>query len=92
MIGDLKLYLGLEIEKGKNSYFMSQSKYINDLLIRYNMTNCKPSKYPMDIGYFKVKENNPFENTEVYQGIIGSLLYLAFNTRPDILARCKLHP
>ena len=43
MIGDLKLYLGLEIEKGKNSYFMSQSKYINDLLIRYNMTNCKPS-------------------------------------------------
>ncbi|XP_055309227.1 uncharacterized protein LOC129573075, partial [Sitodiplosis mosellana] len=50
------------------------------------MTEAKNSKIPIDVSYGKTSNEVPLESNEVYQKLIGSLLYLAINTRPDISA------
>ncbi|XP_059221638.1 uncharacterized protein LOC131996193 [Stomoxys calcitrans] len=47
------------------------------------MENAKESKYPLDPGYGKTESNLLIDNTK-YQKLIGSLLYLSVNSRPDI--------
>ncbi|XP_058445651.1 uncharacterized protein LOC131426903 [Malaya genurostris] len=51
------------------------------------MNEAKGSKYPMDPGYFKLcKDSKQLKDNEEYRSLIGSLLYLATNSRPDIAA------
>ncbi|XP_055623692.1 uncharacterized protein LOC129767096 [Toxorhynchites rutilus septentrionalis] len=50
------------------------------------MQNCKLSNVPMSSGFLQQKEEDSerLQTTQQYQSIIGALLYLAVNTRPDI--------
>ena len=51
------------------------------------MEDAKISNVPLDPGYFKNRKNQPpIEHSEKYRQLIGALLYLAVNTRPDITA------
>jgi Reverse transcriptase (RNA-dependent DNA polymerase) len=47
-IGELKHFLGLEIEKTQESMFLCQHKNAKDLLKIYNMLECKPLTTPME--------------------------------------------
>jgi hypothetical protein len=48
MIGELlSFFLGLQVRQTKNGTFICQSKYVNDLLKRFDMDNSKPVKTPM---------------------------------------------
>ncbi|XP_053596012.1 uncharacterized protein LOC128667987 [Microplitis demolitor] len=50
------------------------------------MSDAKESKIPMDPGYLKMGNTTPRIDNKTYQKIIGSLLYICVNTRPDISA------
>lgn len=51
------------------------------------LDSAKNSKVPLDPGYIKARTNGiPMTNPERYQQLIGSLLYIAINTRSDIAA------
>ena len=69
---------------------MNQKKYIYKLLEKFKMQNCNPVQTPLDINV-KLRKNvinsNNFENEVLnvpYQQLIGSLMYIAIFTRPDI--------
>lgn len=47
-LGELRHFLGLEVEHTKNGIFLGQQKYAKDLLKRYGMLDCKPISTPMD--------------------------------------------
>ncbi|GFU10401.1 retrovirus-related Pol polyprotein from transposon RE1 [Trichonephila clavipes] len=75
----------MEIEKCENGIYLSQCDYINLLLVKHNLENCKSVKTPI------VKEEvKNFPSTKkyidltMYQELIGEILYLANRTRPDI--------
>lgn len=53
------------------------------------MDNSKDSKYPIDPGYGKSKSDQLIDNTK-YQKLIGSLLYISVNARPDIAASVSI--
>lgn len=85
-LGNLQYYLGLQYERGEDGIFLVHQKhYIDKKLQQFNLSDCRPSQVPVDPGYqkrFSVSEK--MRNPEIYRKAIGSLLYLATNSRPDI--------
>ena len=49
MIGDLTFFLGIQIKQKKNGIFTCQSKYVRDLLMKYNMDQCKSANKPISV-------------------------------------------
>jgi transposase InsO family protein len=86
-LGAAKYYLGLEIRKEDNgSITLSQEKYTKDLLARYDPNGqLKPKSTPFEVGLKLSKESGEqLPDGKVYRELVGALLYLASNTRPDI--------
>jgi len=83
-LGELKHFLGLEVERTKEGLFLGQQKYAKDLLQRYGMLDCKPISTPMDPNVrLQEDEGNDLEDMTMYRQLVGSLIYLTL-TRPDI--------
>lgn len=83
-LGELKHFLGLEIEETKKGMFLGQQKYTRDLLKRFGMMDCKPISTPIDANV-KVcaHEGKDLEDAIMFRQLVGSLIYLTM-TRPDI--------
>ena len=82
--GDVKSYVGLELEYKKDVVILRQKAYILKLLERFGMLNCKPAKTPASVSQPQDKNlDNPAPSGTPYRELVGSLLYL-FATRPDI--------
>src|ERR1700732_3567756 len=84
MMGELKFFLGLQIEQLQGGNFISQSKYTRELLERFGMKDTKLCKTPMSLTarLEKDEKGKKVDNTR-YRCMIGSLLYLTAS-RPDI--------
>jgi hypothetical protein len=77
-------YLGFQVIRKPKSTILLQKPYLEKVLERFNMQNCKPVSTPEEVGVFSAKDS-PLLGSEVpYKAAIGSLLYLVTCTRPDI--------
>lgn len=92
-LGEAKSFLGLNLSYDRKAGKLSidQNKYISSMLDRFGMQNCNPVMTPMDMSTKLSKEQCPKSNEELnemrnipYQELIGSLLYAAQISRPDI--------
>lgn len=87
--GQLNYFLGMEIqrESTRGSISLCQKQFIINLLDKYGMQNCRPAATPLDPGYKMGcrNENCVKVNITQFQSLIGSLMYLAVLSRPDIL-------
>ncbi|KAK0590274.1 hypothetical protein LWI29_024799 [Acer saccharum] len=83
-LGDLKYFLGMEFARSKRGIFVSQRKYILDLLGEIGMTGCRAVETPIEPN-LKLEAAKPESQVdrEQYQRLVGKLIYLA-HTRPDI--------
>lgn len=84
-LGDVKQFLGIRIERINGKFFISQPRYIEKVIKDFGQEHAKVSFYPIDPGYYKL-EGLSLSNNSEYRSIIGSLLYLANHSRPDIAA------
>ncbi|XP_047335635.1 uncharacterized mitochondrial protein AtMg00810-like [Impatiens glandulifera] len=77
MMGELTLFLGLQVRQLEESIFINQTKYTKDLLKKFGMENCSATATPMSSSNKLDKdEDGQSVNITAYRGIIGSLLYL----------------
>ena len=76
----------VQYDEEKNSLWMHQRQYILTLLDKYGLSEAKPSTTPADISVKLVKDDGVSKSVDqvIYQSIVGSLLYTATATRPDI--------
>jgi hypothetical protein len=81
--------LGIKIVKNETGFCISQPNFIVELGNKFGLSNAKLSKYPLDPGYYKLDGEKLDKNTE-YRQIVGSLLYIANCTRPDISASVSI--
>ena len=79
----LNRFLGIEMIRNENGIFIHQKKYIDDVLKRFNMSECKTLDIPMQPG-LQLEGSKPPDTNFMYQELVGSLLFLARCTRPDI--------
>jgi len=89
--------LGIKVEKEDNKYIISQIGFIEKLLKTVNIKYTRKTNTPC-VGDNVISKNNEPFNITTYKSIIGSLIYLAKCTRPDIsfavgkAARNSEHP
>jgi hypothetical protein len=91
--GDASTILGMKLTYDRDAgvLSLSQEKYIQEILKRYNMDNCTGVVTPMSTGTKYTKATCPKDESEKiqmakipYRSAIGSLMYLMMCTRPDI--------
>jgi hypothetical protein len=83
-LGELKHFLGLEVETIQEGMFLCQYKYVKDLLEIYGMIECKSLTTPMEPNAkLRAGEGKNLDDTTMYRQMVGSLIYLTL-TRPDI--------
>lgn len=79
-------YLGFQIfrDRKKKELILHQRQYVERILERFKMHECKPTSTPEEVGQVDC-ENSPSLGEEVpFKQAIGSLLYLVTCTRPDL--------
>ena len=85
-LGDVKHCLGVEFRQTSGKVTMHQQGYVNDVLTRFGMAECKPVATPVDSGSKLIK--NQVQSSEdlklPYRELVGALTYLASTTRPEI--------
>ena len=86
-LGELKYFLGIEICRSKEGFFLSQRKYTLDILNEAGKLGARVAKTPLEEGYKVLREgeieDTPFGDFKLYRRMVGKLIYLTI-TRPDI--------
>eukprot|EP00253_Pinus_taeda_P010069 PITA_10069 len=77
LLGELTYFLGLQIQQKEEGIFLSQPKYLKQILKKYGMEDAKPVSTPMVTGC-SLSENDESAavHQPTYRCMIGSLLYL----------------
>jgi hypothetical protein len=85
MISKLNFFLGFQIKQMDHGKFVSQDKYLKDILKKFDTENCKPNKTPMATNaHLNLDVEDKTVDQSLYRSMIGSLLYLTAS-RPDIM-------
>ena len=83
-LGRLKYFLGIEVLRSNRGIFISQKKYVLNLLAETGMLDCKPIETPMMMNHgLQMHEGGEPTDHMQYQRLVRKLIYLA-HTRPDI--------
>ena len=97
-LGIISFSLGVHFEWKERGLHMTQTAYIEKIVSKFKLEGCKPLYVPMQKGTKLLSSSSPTTEVEKskmlnipYKNAIGSLLYLAICTRPDITyAVCSL--
>ncbi|XP_068319512.1 uncharacterized mitochondrial protein AtMg00810-like [Pyrus communis] len=83
-LGLLHYFLGLQISYTSEGLFVSQAKYINELVDKVDLQDSKPCATRC-LPYHRLLKDDgkPYHSPDQYRSVIGALQYLTF-TRPDI--------
>jgi len=85
MMGELKFFLGIQINQCKDGVYGHQTKYTKELLKKFKLEDCKVMNTPMHPTCTLSKEDTGSKvDQKLYRGMIGSLIYLT-TSRPYIL-------
>ncbi|GJX32386.1 putative ribonuclease H-like domain-containing protein, partial [Tanacetum coccineum] len=95
---ELTFFLGLQVKQKEDGIFISQDKYVNEILNKFSFSDVKTASTPMETHKPLLKDANGEDVDEhLYRSMIGSLMYLT-SSRPDIMfavcayARFQVNP
>lgn len=79
----LGLTVNYDLENGEMT--IDQRKYAQEMLFKFGMQDCKGVQTPMAAGTELIIEGHTVvDDIELYRSIVGSLMYLSNNSRPDL--------
>ena len=88
--GNIEYFLKMAVKRDRQrrTLTISQPNYVETILTKFGMLECKPVATPMDAkaSFDKLSEGDERFDRTIYQQAIGCLTYLATHTRPDISA------
>ncbi|GJY96964.1 retrovirus-related pol polyprotein from transposon TNT 1-94, partial [Tanacetum coccineum] len=97
-MGKLTFFLGLQVKQKEDGIFISQDKYVTEILKKFSFTDVKTASTPMETQKLLLKDEDGEEvDVYLYRSMIGSLMYLT-SLRPEIMfavcacARYQVNP
>ncbi|GJU36260.1 putative ribonuclease H-like domain-containing protein [Tanacetum coccineum] len=82
---ELTFFLGLQVEQKKDGIFISQDKYVSEILKKFGFIKVKTASTPIETQKPLLKDKNGEEvDVHMYRSMISSLMYLT-SSRPDIM-------
>ncbi|GJU11012.1 putative ribonuclease H-like domain-containing protein [Tanacetum coccineum] len=95
-MGELTFFLGLQVQQKEDGIFISQDKYVDEILKKFNYTDVKSASTPVDLEKPLVKDGDANDvDVHLYRSMIGSLMYLTPSFRikllRDVLPLVKLY-
>ncbi|GKC73888.1 hypothetical protein Tco_1119771 [Tanacetum coccineum] len=84
-MGELTFFLGLQVEQRKDGIFLSQDKYVYDILKKFGFTTMKTTSKPMET-HKSLSSNvvEPDVDVHLYRSMIDTLMYLT-SSGPNIM-------
>ncbi|GJR51312.1 putative ribonuclease H-like domain-containing protein [Tanacetum coccineum] len=84
-MGELTFFLGLQVKQSNGGIFLSQDKYVKDILNKFDFRTIKPASTPIE-AHKSLGKDEEGEDVDVhtYRSMIGCLMYLTAS-RPDIM-------
>jgi hypothetical protein len=83
-LGPLHYFLGIEVVRRPDGFFLHQKKYTHELLDHAGMLNCTPVSTPVDTkAKLSATDGSPTPDASLYRSIVGALQYLTL-TRPKL--------
>ncbi|GJW04743.1 putative ribonuclease H-like domain-containing protein [Tanacetum coccineum] len=84
-MGELIFFLGLQVQQRPDGIFISQDKYVQEILKKFDLESVRTATTPYEAPKPKSKNepDNPI-NVHLYRSMIGSLMYLTAS-RPNIM-------
>nr|GEV23458.1 hypothetical protein [Tanacetum cinerariifolium] len=84
-IEELTFFLGLQVKQKEDGIFISQDKYVTEVLRKFNFSDVKFVNTAVDKKKTLVKDADGADvDMHLYRSMIGSLMYLTVS-RPDII-------
>nr|GEU64004.1 hypothetical protein [Tanacetum cinerariifolium] len=84
-MGELTFFLGLHVKQKPDGFFISQDKYVAEILRKFGLTDGKSASTPIDTEKPLLKDpDGEGVDVHTYRSMIGSLMYLT-SSRPDIM-------
>ncbi|GKF69532.1 putative ribonuclease H-like domain-containing protein, partial [Tanacetum coccineum] len=84
-MGELTFFLRLQVKQKADGIFISQDKYVAEILKKFDFANVKIASTPIETQKHLVKDEEASDvDVHLYRSMIGSLMYLTAS-RPDIM-------
>ena len=84
-MGELTFFLGLQVKQTKEGIFISQDKYVTDILNKFDFRTIRPATTPVDAHKSLGKDEDGEDvDVKLYRSMIGCRMYLTAS-RPDIM-------
>nr|GEV02692.1 retrovirus-related Pol polyprotein from transposon TNT 1-94 [Tanacetum cinerariifolium] len=84
-MGELTFFLGLQVKQKQDVIFISQDKYVAEILKKYEFSEVKNAITSIETQKPLLKDEDIEEvDVHMYRSMIGSLMYLT-SSRPDIM-------
>nr|GEX41927.1 uncharacterized mitochondrial protein AtMg00810-like [Tanacetum cinerariifolium] len=76
-MGELTSFLGLQVTQKDDGIFLSQDKYVHEILKKFGFSTVKTASTPMETSKPLMKDENAEDiDVHLYRSMIGSLMYL----------------
>ncbi|GJS10413.1 putative ribonuclease H-like domain-containing protein [Tanacetum coccineum] len=84
-MGELTFFLGLQVKQKEDGIFISQDKYVGEILKKFSFSSLRTASTPMETNKALTNDKNGEDvDVHLYRSMIGSLMYLT-SSKPDIM-------
>lgn len=85
-VGEVRNFLGMRIDRDaeKKTLRISQRRYLENLLDRFQMRDCRPIATPMENRLKLPKGEESKRTSKPYRELVGCVMYVSLTSRPDL--------
>lgn len=87
---EVKFFLGINVERSDKEISLDQSAYLQSVLKKYNMNECKSISTPLTVKLNYIDLNSEIHYDAPCRNLIGCLMYAMLCTRPDLCISLNL--